>query len=609
MTNALAKNNIKDVAREALRALVVRKLDPSPDNYRRLFNEISGVEEVAQATGAEQSLERVAQHFPRTSPELLRLAKTLERAVGKRDWDQLASVLNEATEAASRYYASTESWRNLLAELLQQLEANHRGIPRARKKERLERLLEIAAGTPEQLQQRLSALAKSWAEHATETVAAEHEQALPAHTGELRRPTGPLLAPVMAPDDAVVLCELLAHVLDVGMAGLLAYDPAMASEAETLARQARAARTSPEFNAVRAAIKSFLLKVELTTANTADLHHGMLRLLRLVVENVAALVGEDDWLHGHISVLAEIVSQPLDLVMIQHAERSIKDAILRQGTLRHSLTEAKTAFKSMVSGFIERLGEFSTSTGDYQETIEQLSTKIKQTDDIIELGRLLEQVTQATRQVQAATLRSREETLKTQEQVRAAEQKILDLQTELSRVSAKVREDQLTGALNRRGLEEEFERSRAASERRKEPMSLALLDIDNFKSLNDTHGHSAGDGALVHLAQVIKATVRPTDVVCRYGGEEFVILLPGTSLEDSIAVVSRLQRELTKRFFLHDNQRLLITFSAGVAERLSGETREQTIARADAAMYQAKRSGKNRVMVAEQAAAPSDLAH
>jgi diguanylate cyclase len=293
------------------------------------------------------------------------------------------------------------------------------------------------------------------------------------------------------------------------------------------------------------------------------------------------------------------MSQPLDIVMIEHAERSIRDAILRQSSLRQNLTEAKTAFKSMVSGFVNRLGEFSNSTGEYHDKIEGLSARIRETEDIAVLGELLAQVAVATKNVQAAAQRSREETLQTQREVQAAEDRIRLLQSELARVSAKVREDQLTGALNRRGLEEEYDRARAASARRAEPMSIALLDIDNFKSLNDTHGHQAGDGALVHLAKVIKTTVRPTDVVCRYGGEEFVILLPGTGLKDAIAVVSRLQRELTKRFFLHDNQRLRLTFSAGVAERRGEETREETVGRADAAMYTAKRTGKNRVVGAD----------
>jgi len=396
--------------------------------------------------------------------------------------------------------------------------------------------------------------------------------------------------------DKLGLSDLLSQVLDIGLSGLLAYEPTLAADTEALARDARNARTQEDFAALKNATKSYLLKVELSAGKSADLHQGMLRLLRLVIENVAELVGEDDWLYGQINALAEIVSQPLDLVMIEHAERSMKDAILRQGTLRHSLTEAKGAFKSMVSNFVNRLGDFSADAGEYQDKIDNLSVQIRATDDWIVLGRLLDEVSDATRSVQAATRRSRDDVLQSQHQVQRAEEQIRDLQSELARVSAKVREDQLTGALNRRGLEEEFERACAASARRGEPLSVALLDIDNFKSLNDTHGHQTGDDALVHLAKVIKATVRPTDVVCRYGGEEFVVLLPGSGLEDSVAVITRLQRELTKRFFLRDNQRLLLTFSAGVAERRAPETRDETIGRADAAMYAAKRSGKNRVV-------------
>lgn len=600
--NAPTKINVKDVAREALRALVLRRLDPTPDNYRRLFNEIAGVEPEPEGPGAEEALQKIAAGFPRTSPELLRLAKAVERASGKRDWAQFTGLLNEATAALGRYHSSAEVWRALITDMLHQLDLGHRGLTRARKKERLERALEMPASSLDQLQQKLAAIVKGWSEFSLDEIGIEPPTADPANEAAsepAKRSASPVLAAALAQDDAAQLCELLGQVLEVGVAGLLSYDVGLAGEAEELARQARTARASHDIAAVRTATKSFLLKVELTSANAADLQQGMLRLLRLIVDNVAGLVGEDQWLQGQINVVAEIVSQPLDLVMIEHAERSLKDAVLRQGNLRQSLTDAKSAFKSMVSGFIERLGDFSDSTGDYHDTIESLSQQISQTDDIAQLGTLLEQVTAATRNVQAATLRSREETLRTQKEVQAAEQKVRDLQKQLEQVSAKVREDQLTGALNRRGLEEEFERSASASERRSEPMSLALLDIDNFKSLNDTHGHQAGDGALVHLARVIKASIRPTDIVCRYGGEEFVILLPGTGLQDSVMVISRLQRELTKRFFLHDNQRLLITFSAGVAERRTGESRDDAIGRADSAMYIAKRSGKNRVVVAD----------
>ncbi|HSC78960.1 MAG TPA: GGDEF domain-containing protein, partial [Chitinolyticbacter sp.] len=108
----------------------------------------------------------------------------------------------------------------------------------------------------------------------------------------------------------------------------------------------------------------------------------------------------------------------------------------------------------------------------------------------------------------------------------------------------------------------------------------------------------AGDSALIHLVQVIKDLLRPTDVVARYGGEEFVLLLPDTDLDQAEQVLQRLQRELTRRFFLHENRKLLITFSAGVTLARSGEDRLAVLTRADEAMYRAKQSGKNRVEIA-----------
>jgi diguanylate cyclase len=92
--------------------------------------------------------------------------------------------------------------------------------------------------------------------------------------------------------------------------------------------------------------------------------------------------------------------------------------------------------------------------------------------------------------------------------------------------------------------------------------------------------------------------LRPSDTIGRYGGEEFVLLLPETPVEDARVVVQRLQRELTRQFFMHNNEKVLITFSAGVAGMRPGETGAQTLERADEAMYEAKRKGRNRVLLA-----------
>jgi diguanylate cyclase len=144
-----------------------------------------------------------------------------------------------------------------------------------------------------------------------------------------------------------------------------------------------------------------------------------------------------------------------------------------------------------------------------------------------------------------------------------------------------------------------FERETARADRRGTPLCVAVLDLDDFKKLNDTLGHIAGDNALKHLVKVVKETLRSMDVIARFGGEEFLILLPETTIEAATATMTRLQRELTRHFFMHENEKVLITFSAGVALRRPREIQVDLVKRADEAMYKAKKSGKNRVVVAE----------
>jgi diguanylate cyclase len=394
------------------------------------------------------------------------------------------------------------------------------------------------------------------------------------------------------------LRELLARALESAMAAQLAHAPDLAGEARALAQQARTARDSQDLTRFAAGLKQFCFKLELRGEDGVKLQQGLLRLFNLLVENISELLGDDQWLRGQIAVLREIMSSPLDLQVIDRAERSLKQVIFKQGVLKHSLNEAKTTLKNMVTCFIDRVGELSESTGEYHDKIESYSQKISRTEDIGELNQLLTEVMRETRSMQSSALRSRDELVAARKEVEAAQAKIRQLEAELEQVSEKVREDQLTGTLNRRGLDDAFEREAARADRQQSPLCLALLDIDNFKQINDIHGHQAGDNALVYLVGMMKDTIRPNDVVARFGGEEFLILLPDTGMDEAVSVIARLQRNLTKKFFLHNNERLLITFSAGVAQRMPGETQNAAVARADKALYCGKQAGKNRVLAA-----------
>ena len=318
----------------------------------------------------------------------------------------------------------------------------------------------------------------------------------------------------------------------------------------------------------------------------------------LLLNNIDELIEEDQWLSGQLKVVREVIREPLTTDKINNeAERRFKEVVYKQGLLKHSL-EAKGSLKSLIATFVERLTEVSATTSEYHEKVSGYIDRVAQANDMNSLKLLVDELMADTRSMQVDMLRYRNEMVDARQQAEQAESKVRKLEAELEQVSEQVSQDQLTGALNRRGLEEAMQREMARSARNDAPLSVAILDLDNFKHLNDTHGHQAGDEALIHLIKVIRKALRPTDIVARYGGEEFVILFCDAP-DQAVEVTRRLQRELTRRFFLHNNERLLITFSAGVSTWNPGDSQELALARADKAMYQAKLQGKNRVVVAE----------
>jgi diguanylate cyclase (GGDEF)-like protein len=160
--------------------------------------------------------------------------------------------------------------------------------------------------------------------------------------------------------------------------------------------------------------------------------------------------------------------------------------------------------------------------------------------------------------------------------------------------------DGLTGVLNRRSFMNRLQEELAAARRHKTEYSLALLDVDHFKSVNDRYGHPAGDAVLVELARRLKEALRQEDLVGRYGGEEFVVLLRQTPFANAQATTERIRKMVEATpFTLPDGTQLPVTTSIGLSRLLCEKEMDATLESADQALYQAKRNGRNRIWVAE----------
>jgi diguanylate cyclase len=592
--------NPSEVAREALRQLAQRRMAPTPDNYSRIYHEIASPGTKLGALTAAAMLRELAAEVLKQPGEVPREAMALERAVELAAWPETKAALLRLV-GAKPAVATTPSWGPLLRDLIAQWEARTPGLPPGKKREMLERVIASSNGTPEMLYTRLRGLVRSWSENMSLLPEPEPATAAAAavDTPSARDAASKVSTEVKRDSDALsVVCELLAQTLTYGVVERLGYNPELVHDAQLLAAEARNATTPAAIADLGNKLKLFWVALEIRGEDQLGVQQGLLRLLHILVGNVAELVSGEDWLAGQMKVVEEMTSRPLAQTDIAHLERSLREIVFKQGTLKRSLDEAKDALKTMVTTFIDRLGTMADSTGEYHDRVAGYATKIENASDLSEISDIIGAVMQDTRGVQFNLQRSRDELVQTQERVNEYQHRVSQLEQELASVSERMHEDHLTALPNRRGLARAFESESARSERRDEPLSLAVLDIDNFKNINDTLGHQTGDLALVHLARVVRQALRPSDVIARYGGEEFVILLGDTTAADAVNVMMRVQRELTKRFFMHNNERVLITFSAGVAQRSAGESQDDLVERADRALYRAKEAGKNRVFAA-----------
>jgi diguanylate cyclase len=173
-----------------------------------------------------------------------------------------------------------------------------------------------------------------------------------------------------------------------------------------------------------------------------------------------------------------------------------------------------------------------------------------------------------------------------------------ELTDALARIQDMATRDELTQLFNRRQMTETLKREGARRERSGEPACIAVIDIDHFKRINDTLGHAAGDAVLKCFSEQALAAIRRSDVLARWGGEEFLLLLPATEMDAAKAVLDRMRAHVRESVRIGADASLHVTFSAGLVESAAGDSIDAAIDLADQQMYRAKREGRDRVACA-----------
>ncbi len=225
----------------------------------------------------------------------------------------------------------------------------------------------------------------------------------------------------------------------------------------------------------------------------------------------------------------------------------------------------------------------AADVGEHHTTVQRVDTELQthETQTISQVGDLVERLLTANRTVQ--------------DKLTDTEAKLDALSNRMEHCASEARTDVLTGLANRRAFQEEIARVHDNYRQAVANFSLIMIDIDRFKQVNDAHGHPFGDEVLHGLGEILLDNFRGRDIVTRYGGEEFAVLLPATEIADARRMAESVREIIERSRFEYSGKSLNLTVSMGVAEMASGEGTQDLLKRADQAMYAAKHSGRNRV--------------
>lgn len=508
--------------------------------------------------------------------------------------------------AAGEPAAQSQAWAGLLERLVRGLESGSKQWTVARRKDSVQRVLAANRSDMNRLRQRLEPLIAAW--EGDRAMAPDHAADAPEPEPLAEVPASLAPAPTEAPaaNAAKALAAPTTHdwspvvtSLETTVRAALPGDEPRAGELadELAAVSARIGREGAT-PALAAEIDAICTRARRLLSHRHHLVDELGRLCADLSQGLTELSEDESWARGQAEAMQRRLADGISARSVRAAAELLAETRARQQRVRGERDAARDTLKSLIPRMLAELAALEEQTGRFEGNVGRHAEAIEQADSLEGLAGVVRAMVEETRAVQQVVggARSRMQ----QESVRATELqcRVQQLEGELRRLSDEVQTDALTQVANRRGLEAKFAVECAKLEREPAPLAVGLIDIDNFKKLNDTLGHAAGDKALQSLAAKVSADLRPGDSVARFGGEEFVVLLPNTAVEEAQTVLTRLQRALSASLFMHENREVFVTFSAGVTAFRPGEPLQTALERADEALYEAKRTGKNRTCIA-----------
>jgi diguanylate cyclase len=500
---------------------------------------------------------------------------------------------------------SAQDWAILMERLVRGLESGRRQWSMANKKDSLQHVLASNRRDAALLHQRLGALIGRW-ERGDPASAVELADPAPGavHAGGAVQAPKEEPVPKASEDESaagVQRTQMLLELRETIEAALPAAEPRareLAAELSTLCERLEGGEASAS---LATELSGLCQRIRRQFGLRHEWVDELQSLCHALTDSITDLVDEESWAQGQ----ARSLRDRLELVDGARSVRAVREmldqTVLRQRSLRAQQSESRQALKDVLRKMFAELGELDAGVGEFSQRVLEHADSVQSAESLESLTDVMKQLVSESQSAHTLVSTARGRVHAEHERATALEARVRGLEDELQRMSEEAVTDSLTRVANRRGLAKQFEVECARSRRAgldAAPLAIGLIDLDNFKKLNDSLGHAAGDTALQALAALVSESLRPTDQVARFGGEEFVVLLPATGLQQAVLVLTRLQRQLSAALFSHQGREVFVTFSGGVTEWRVGEGLDTAIERADEALYEAKRSGKNRTCVA-----------